>query len=419
MKVIVKNKQYYKFCLYGFLKNLRFFDAFFILFLREKGLSFTEIGVLYAIREIVINISEIPSGIIADAFGRRNSLLASFLFYIVSFIIFYFSPGFAMFAAAFVTYGIAEAFRSGTHKGMIMDYLAVKGWEKQKIDYYGHTRSWSQMGSAVSALAAGTIVFYGGTYNNIFLYSVVPYLLNFLLLLSYPNYLNKRGVHPKANLWPGMIASVSAFLQALKKPLVLQTVNTTAVHSAFLKAVKDYIQPLIVNIAALLPILTHVDAEKKNGAVIGIIYFFIFMATAQASKAASRFVGKRKNILPFATLMIGFIFGILTGAFYYLQFWVVSLLAFVGIYLIQNIRKPILTGFVSDQVPNANLTSVLSALSLWETIVTAIIAVFVGFLSDRFGIGIALFSVSLALAVFSILLKLVSQKKARNFSNGN
>ncbi|MDO7976343.1 hypothetical protein [Oceanotoga teriensis] len=41
-----KDKQYYKFCMYGFFKNLRFFEPFFMLFLKEKGLSFTEIGSL-------------------------------------------------------------------------------------------------------------------------------------------------------------------------------------------------------------------------------------------------------------------------------------------------------------------------------------------------------------------------------------
>jgi len=79
MSSITKNKQYYKFSLYGFLKNLRFFDAFFILFLIEKGLPFTQIGILYAVREIVINVFEIPSGILADSYGRKNSLIGSFV----------------------------------------------------------------------------------------------------------------------------------------------------------------------------------------------------------------------------------------------------------------------------------------------------------------------------------------------------
>ena len=53
-----------------------------------------------------------------------------------------------------------EAFRSGTHKAMIIQYLKIKGLLKLKTEYYGHTRSWSQRGSAISSLIAGGLVLY-------------------------------------------------------------------------------------------------------------------------------------------------------------------------------------------------------------------------------------------------------------------
>ena len=53
---IIKDKQYYRFCIYGFLKNLRFFEPFFIIYFMSKGISFLEIGILYAVREIASNL---------------------------------------------------------------------------------------------------------------------------------------------------------------------------------------------------------------------------------------------------------------------------------------------------------------------------------------------------------------------------
>ncbi len=82
----IKDVQYYRFCLYGFFKNLRFFEVFLILFFLEKGLSFFAIGTLYAAREITVNLFEIPSGVIADSFGRRRTMILSFGFYIISFV---------------------------------------------------------------------------------------------------------------------------------------------------------------------------------------------------------------------------------------------------------------------------------------------------------------------------------------------
>ena len=79
-----RNSQFYKFSIYGFLKNLKFFDPFIILFFREMGLSFLEIGTLFSIREITINVFEIPTGVIADTYGRRISMIFSFISYIFS-----------------------------------------------------------------------------------------------------------------------------------------------------------------------------------------------------------------------------------------------------------------------------------------------------------------------------------------------
>lgn len=39
-----KDLQFYKFSLYGFLKNLRFFEPFLYLFFLEQGLNFLQIG---------------------------------------------------------------------------------------------------------------------------------------------------------------------------------------------------------------------------------------------------------------------------------------------------------------------------------------------------------------------------------------
>ena len=48
--------QYARFSAYGFLKNLQFFEPFLILHLLAIGVSYLEIGTLYAVREITINV---------------------------------------------------------------------------------------------------------------------------------------------------------------------------------------------------------------------------------------------------------------------------------------------------------------------------------------------------------------------------
>lgn len=415
MQPFTKNIQYYKFCSYGFLKNLRFFDAFFILFLLEKGMTFTQIGILYAVREISINVFEIPSGIAADTYGRTNSLIGSFFAYILSFLVFYFSSGFWFFFLAFVIYGIGDAFRTGTHKGIIIDYLKLNNWENQKISYYGHTRSWSQMGSAVSSLIAGIIVFASGSYDKIFLYSTVPYVLNLMLLFSYPAVLNRKAIKNDNGRQEGFISTTISLFKVVRQPNVLRIVNTSAMHTAFLAAVKDYIQILMVSVAALIPVFLSQSQEKRNGFIVGVIYFFIYIATSFASKNASRAADKNRQNVAFLTLVAGFAAGLISGLFFYFELWILSLLAFIGIYIIENLRKPILTGYVSDNVPNEILTSVISAQSLLKAIITAVLAFFLGLFTDKFGIAMAFLIISGFLIISTVFIEIFRKRKAGKF----
>ncbi len=392
-----KDKQYYKFCLYGFFKNLRFFDAFFLIFLKSKGISYTEIGSLYAIREIITNLIEVPTGIIADLYGRKNALASSFLAYILSFYLFYIGQSYTTFLLAFILYAIGDAFRSGTHKAMIMDYLRQNEMFQYKISYYGNTRACSQRGSAISALIAGFIVYYSGNYKNIFLLSIIPYMIDLFLIISYPSYLNKVADKKQRNF----LSSFKNLYLVVKKPKIFGIMHSSALHTAYLKSVKDYIQFLMKTFAASIPVFLWIDKQKSEAIWIGIFYFILYILTSIASSKAGFFAKKYTQIAQ-ASLIIGLIFGVLSGYLQINQYYTSALILFVGIYIIENIRKPILTGFVAENVSSDILASVLSAQNLYRTLLTALLSFGFGLLADYKNIGFALFVLSLVLLFFSI-----------------
>lgn len=395
----VKDIQYRKFCTYGFLKNLRFFDAFLILFLIDKGMTYTQIGILYATREIITNLFEIPSGLIADIYGRKKSLAAALFIFVLSFLIFWLSLNFWLYLFGFLIFGIADAFRSGSHKGMMMDYLKLNNWSNYKSEYYGHTRSWSQRGSAISALLAGLLVFIDGNYQNIFVYSIIPYAINFVLILSYPSEIDRSEKKKKRNSFRD---SVKALFCVLKQKSVLKLVSTSAFHTAYLKALKDYIQAIMLGLALLLPGINDIQVDRQNGIIIGILYFIIYLLTAYASQYSSNILKKAPTNLTKKTLLLGLFFGLICGIFFIYEIWVWAFVSFTLIFIIENIRKPILTAFVADQVPNEILTSVYSAQSQLRTLFSAIIAFTFGVFADIWGIGFSLVIVSGIMIILSI-----------------
>lgn len=404
-----KNLQYYKFCLYGFFKNLRFFEAFLILFFLENGLNFLQIGILYSIREIVLVVIEIPSGLLADTFGRRKTLVTAFLIYAVSFIGFSLSDNFMFFAFSMAVFAFADAFRTGVHKAMIFQYLKVKGWEKEKVDYYGHTRSWSQAGSAVSAAIAALVVFISGSYQLIFIAATIPYVLDALLIWSYPKYLD--GEKRKLSFTQINI-EFKEVLFALKKSFsnlhFFRLLTNLSLYTGFYKSVKDYIQPLIKIMALSLPFLAWLTNEKKVAVFIGGFYVITYLLTSLASKYSGSFnklfktTSKPMNY----TIIIGFASGLIIGLFFEYGFFVVSIIGFVLLMVIENLRKPIGIALIAEHSEDRAMASVLSAQSQAKSIFAAIIAPVLGILADTYSPGMAISIISLFLIIIFALYKI-------------
>jgi MFS family permease len=379
--------------MYGFLKNLRFYEAFFILFLLEKGIDYAKIGILYSLREITVAILEVPSGLIADMLGRKKTLIASFIFYMLSFLLFYFSSHFGLMILAMLFFSFGDAFRSGVHKAMIFQYLEMHDRSGQKTAYYGHTRSWSQMGSAISALIAGVLVFFTGKYSIIFAASVIPYLLDMILIASYPSYLDgKTKDKSEISLKMKFQAVFSAFKKSFKSWTLFRSLSSVSVYTGYYKVIKDYIQPLIMTLALSVPFLNNVSNKQKTAVMVGVIYFLIYLATSYTSRHSGRFKNRFSdyhdplNI----TLIFGLIAGGLSGVFYHFQMSTVAVILFVFILIIENLRKPIGVSFIADQSQERAMATVLSVQSQAQSLFGALIALVLGFCIQYTGVGMGL-----------------------------
>ena len=396
-----KDKMYFKFCLYGFLKNQRFFDPFIILFFREMGMSFLSIGTLFSLREIATNILEIPTGVIADSYGRRKSMISAFSAYLISFCLFYFFNHFYIYAFAMILFAAGEAFRSGTHKAMILEYLRIKGWEDWKVEYYGHTRSVSQFGSAISSLIAIAIVFSANSYRPVFLMSMIPYVFGLLLMFTYPKYLDGEILKLKGK-WGGNIkrrfgATLVEFKGMFINREAMKAIFNSSVFDGFFKSSKDYLQPILKAQALALPIFLYLAKKQRIAVVVGIVYFFLYILTSLASRNAGRFVNKIKSLTLAINLtyIVGGVLLLISGISASFNLPSIAVLVFILFYITQNLRRPMNVGYISDNISHKTMASGLSVESQIKTIIMAILAPVIGLLADRFGVGVALIIVAI------------------------
>lgn len=411
-----KDTQFRKFCAYGFLKNQRFFESFIILYFLNQGITYLQIGILYSMREILLNLLEVPAGFISDSLGRKKTMITSFAMYIVCFALFSAGSGFTLFTVAFIFYALGDAFRTGTHKAMIYDYLKINGWSEYKVDYYGQTRSWSQKGSAISSLIAGAVIFISGNYRWVFIISLIPAILDLLLIASYPQALDgKTSAFKKAALRESFGNSWRDFKTSFSQRKVLKAIANTSVYSGYYKALKDFLQPVMQALALSLPFLTTQSEEKRTAVIVGVLYFVIYMLTSRASKKSALFSGKFKTTalaLNFS-LFAGLSAGLISGLFMYFDMPLFAVLFYILIYLIENVRKPVGMAYTTDYVKHEILATALSAESQLKTIWAAVFIFLTGLLADKFSLGVAITAISISGLIFFPLLRVHSERQSK------
>ena len=144
--------------LYKFIGQCLPIYAFYQILFIERGKTFTQVAVLIALWSVFTIVFEVPAGILADRWNRRNMLAMATVLQGLCFIMWFFSFTFPMFALGFVFWGIASAFVSGTEEGLVYDNLKHDGVEEKFTEVYGKAKFYETIGSLAGIASAGVIV---------------------------------------------------------------------------------------------------------------------------------------------------------------------------------------------------------------------------------------------------------------------
>ncbi len=409
-----------RFSLYGFLKNQRYFEPFLVLAFLEKGLTFFMIGLLIASRELWVNLLEVPSGVVADLYGRRRAMMTSFVAYIVSFVIFGLADALPLLFLAMFFFAVGDAFRTGTHKAMIFAWLRREGRTDERTRVYGFTRSWSKLGSAVSGVLAAVLVFLGGSYVWVFWLSTVPYVLGLVNFMGYPRWLDGERGEPASliqvarRLWQVLKAS------ATHPPLRRLMAESMGFEGCF-HAGKGYLQPLLQAAAvAWLGSLaiggaSTLDEARQAALLVGPTYLLLHLLSAWASRRAHRVVDRLGGEEPAARMIWALsaaLYAALFGAL--LASWFAAAIgAFLLLHVVQNLWRPVLISRIDAHGSERWGATVLSIENQAKSLATMILAPLLGLAVDAVavhGLGPELWPVGVMGLVIALVFVVVSRR---------
>ena len=128
----------------------------------DVGLSGAQISALFAVWSAVAVLAEVPSGALADRFGRRTALVAAGLVQAAGYVLWLHWPTFAGFAAGFAVWALGGALVSGAFEALLYDGLAEVGATAQYARLLGWAHAGELLAGVPAAVAATALYAAGG-----------------------------------------------------------------------------------------------------------------------------------------------------------------------------------------------------------------------------------------------------------------
>jgi MFS family permease len=153
------------------------------LFWQERGMTVQMVVYVEIIYSVTVTLLEIPSGILADKFGRKRLIAICGAISVLEFVLLLYARGFWWFAFIVFLSGVGQALASGSVNALLYDSLAYEGKQDDFEKISGRLSSIDTSGYVLAALSGSVLAGYFDLEFN-YIISAVSMALAFVIILS-------------------------------------------------------------------------------------------------------------------------------------------------------------------------------------------------------------------------------------------
>jgi MFS family permease len=365
-----------------------------VLFYLDNGMNMQEIFTLKAIYSVAIVVMEVPSGWMADVWGRKRTLFIGSLLGASGFLIYSFSFGFWAFVVAEIVLGIGHAFVSGADSAMLYDSLKASGKTEKYIKHEGRIASAGNFAEAIAGVVGGLLAAISLRTPFYFQFVVAAIAIPAAFTLIEPKIHSIEHIHSIAKMVKN-IRNTLANNYNLRISILLSAITGAATLTfAWL------VQPYFIEIG--LPVEMY-----------GVFWTALNLTVGFSSVFAHRV----EVSLGRTTTLYAIIAMISCG--YFLSGIVISYwgMAFLFIfYLVRGVATPIFKNYINQYAQSEIRATILSVRDFVIRIIFAVIGPFLGWITDNINLKSAfllaggIYLISVVIVVFPWL-KRSRQKK--------
>jgi MFS family permease len=378
-----------KFFVFRFVWEFMLFFPIWVIFLQEvRGLSLTQVTLIDLAFWLTVACGEIPTGAVADTWGRRSSLLLGVLLTFIAIVLFALAPNYPLLLLANALWAFGFTFDSGAGLALLYDSLRQVGREAEYTRLRGRLAVVTHIAIATSGVLGGIL----GAFDL-----VLPFLVYAGLLVASVGLV--WGLYeppPLANMQPGTpsryLATLAHTAQHLRQHAHLRY---ALLYSGFI--------PLAISIAGVVFIQPHARALGVPIAAMGFLVLGLHGVRSLGAAAAHRcatWYGEMTwlRIVPAIVCLSMLGLGLVP------TLWGLTFLAVLG--LATSAVTPVVESMILRQAPAEVRATILSVDSLIFRLLWAVVEPGLGVLGDAYGLPMAFLALGLGSGL-SLLVVLV------------
>jgi MFS family permease len=338
-----------------------------VLFYEKQGLGLQDVFILKSVYSIAAVTLEIPSGYLADVWGRRKCLLlGSFLFFF-GYLCYSFTDTFAAFLFAELLLGVGQTLVNGADSALLYDTTAQYKEEHLYLRYEGRITMIGNFAEAFAGIFGGLLAVYS---------------------LRFPFY------GQAAIAFIGIPASIA--LKEVNRSKQIQNPLTEIIRIIKYSLITNkrlccnIMYSGIIGAATLMmawfvqPVLMYLKTPVSWFGVIWTVLNLVVGFAALYSDRVDRYLGPKKMGSLILLFIVG---GYVTLAFNLTYAGLAILFVF---YIFRGFATPILKGYINQMTISEMRATVLSIRNFIIRLMFAAISPFLGWLNDMYSLQTAL-----------------------------
>ena len=356
-----------------------------MIWLTLRGFSLVQLGIMEGIFHLTSFLMEVPTGLVADVYGRRTSRALGRILFLGSLAMLYYSRSMTVQCLGFALTAIGYNLESGAGEALVYDSLKELGAEGTYKRITGINNVIFETGSIVSLVVGGYVAHNFG-YEWVFLPGLGVTVLAALVAVTFeePSLGHEERRRLRDMGWAAAVVEQARQSAAVvrENPRIAAVILFTELVMMFITSLFFYLQ-------------THWKAAGWSEARIGLSLAFGSAASVVAGLAAHRtekIIGIRGIVLTFPVLLI-------------LCLWGVGLTRFTAVFFaltgfVDGVLYVAMLDYLNKLIPSERRATILSFQSMAFSLYMIAFFPVIGLVGEKWGLKTAFIGMA---AVASLL----------------